>query len=161
MASQGPDAAHFRLGKERMVSEPLILQQGVQRPGTAAKPQGIDGQDGQLWIHVVARIARGRMLARHGLTHDHPQRIAGRNIVPTGEHEFVTEWMLGTTVVIAQPTEFWPCQMGRHVVRRIRQRPAKMSCLGIIPEQHQGHAGHVPDVLKALSVIVHLQWLHR
>ena len=38
MARQSPDAAHFGLGKERVVMEPLVLQQGFQCPRTAAKP---------------------------------------------------------------------------------------------------------------------------
>src|SRR5579863_887334 len=54
--------------------------------------------------------------------------------------------MLGTAVVVAHSTQLRPSQMRRHVVRGARQRPAKVPRLGVIPEQHQGHAGHVPDV---------------
>jgi hypothetical protein len=81
--------------------------------------------------------------------------------VSTSEHEFVAEGMFGLAVVIAQPSQLRPGQMERDVIGCVGQRPAKMARLGIVPEQHQGHAGHIPDVLKALVLIVHLEWLYR
>ena len=133
----------------------------AQGSGAAAKTQRIDAQNGILRVHIVARIARARMLARHGLAHDHPQRIRGGDIMPACEHELVAERMLGLAVVVAQSAQLRPGQMHGNVERRVGQRPAKMPCLRIVPEQHQGHAGHVPDVLKALTIVVHLEWLYR
>ena len=56
--------------------------------------------------------------------------------MPTSEHEFIAERMLGLAVVIAQPPQLRPGQMHRHVVRCVGQRPTKMARLGIVPEQH-------------------------
>ena len=81
--------------------------------------------------------------------------------MPTGEHEFVTEGMLWPAVVVAQPAELRPGQMRSDIVGRVRQRPAKMSGLGIIAEQHQGHTGHIPDVFEPLPVVCRRQWLNR
>src|SRR6266511_5644540 len=74
MACQGPNAAYLRLRKGRMICETMVLQQTPQGPGTTAKTQRIDRQDGILRVHVVAWITRARLLAGHGLAHDHPQR---------------------------------------------------------------------------------------
>ena len=47
--------------------------------------------------------------------------------------------------------------MRRHVVRRVGQRPAEMAGLRIVAEQHQGHAGHVPDVFETVLREAHVQ----
>ena len=161
MARQGPNAAQFGLGKEWIICQPVLLQQAPQGPGATAKAQRIDGQDGYLRVNVVAWITGARILACHGLTHNHPQGIRGGDVVSTSQHEFVAERMFGLAVVIAQATELRPGQMDRDVVWCVGQRPTKMPCLGIVPEQHQGHAGHVPNVLNTLAVVVHLEWLYR
>ena len=69
-----------------------------------------------------------------------------------GEHELVAEGMLGAAIVVAQAAEFGPGEMGGHVKGRIGQRSAEMTGLRIVAEQHQGHAGHVPDVFQAFAV---------
>src|SRR5712691_253365 len=101
------------------------------------------------------------MLACHGLAHNHPQGIRGGDVVSTSEHEFVAERMFGLAVIVAQATQFRPGQMDRDVVWCVGQRPTKMPCLCIVPEQHQGHTSHISDGLKALAVVVHLEWLYR
>src|SRR5215475_8338164 len=103
MACQGPNAAHFGLCKEWIICQPVLLQQAAQGSSTTAKAQRIDGQDGHLWVDIVAWITAARILARHGLTHNHPQGIRSRDVVSASEHEFVAEWMFGLAVVIAQP----------------------------------------------------------
>src|SRR5213594_3069918 len=104
MAGQGPNATQFGLGKEWMLCQPVLLQQTPQGSGTTAKAQRIDGQNGHLWVDIVAWVAGARMLACHGLAHNHPQGIRGGDVVSTSEHEFVAEWMFGLAVVIAQAT---------------------------------------------------------
>ena len=44
VAGQRLDAAQLRLGEERMVGEPLVLQQRGQRAGAAAKAQRVNRQ---------------------------------------------------------------------------------------------------------------------
>src|SRR5215467_1251460 len=104
MTRQGSNAAPFGLCKERMLCQPVLLQQAPQGSGTTTKAQRIDGQDGHLWVDIVAWITGARILACHGLAHNHPQGIRGGDVVSTSEHEFVAEWMFGLAVVIAQPT---------------------------------------------------------
>src|SRR5215468_5176791 len=104
MACQGPNATHFGLCKEWIICQPVLLQQAAQGSSTTAKAQRIDGQHGHLWVNIVAWIAGAGILTRHGLAHNHPQGIRGRDVVSTSEHEFVAEWMFGLAVVIAQPT---------------------------------------------------------
>ena len=43
MAGQRLDPAQFRLSEERMIGQPLILQQGLHGAGAAAEPERIDG----------------------------------------------------------------------------------------------------------------------
>ena len=109
MACQGPDAAHFGLCKEWILCQPA-LQQAAQGSSATAKAQRIDGQNGHLWVDVIAWIAGARILACHGLAHNHPQGIRGRDVVSTSEHEFVAEWMFGLAVVIAQPPSSGPAK---------------------------------------------------
>src|SRR5207244_12265964 len=66
MARQRPNATQCGLGKERMLSQAVFLQQAPQGSSTTAKAQRIDGQHGYLWVDVVAWIAGVRMLACHG-----------------------------------------------------------------------------------------------
>ena len=75
-----------------------------------------------------------------------------------GHHEFVAVGMLGPAVVVAQAAQFRPRQVQRHVVRRVRQRPAEMAGLGIVAEQDQRHAGHVSDIFEILEVLGGEQW---
>ena len=73
--------------------------------------------------------------------------------VPAGEHELVAIGMLGTAIIVAQPAQFRPGEVYRDVVRGIRQGSAEMPRLGIVPQQHQRHAGHEPDVFHAFAVV--------
>ena len=70
---------------------------------------------------------------------------ASMNLSPIG--------MLGTAIVVAQAAELRPHQMDRHVVGRVGQRSAEVPGLRIVAQQHQGHAGHEPDVFQALLVL--------
>src|SRR5262249_45619844 len=72
MARQGPNATQFGLCEEWIICQPMLLQQATQGSGATAKAQRIDGQDGHLWVDIVAWIASARMLACHGLAHNHP-----------------------------------------------------------------------------------------
>ena len=83
------------------------------------------------------------------LAHDHPKRVAGGNVVSARQHELVAEGMLGTPVIVTQSAQFRSREMRRHVKGRVGQRSAEVPGLRIVPEQHQGHAGHVPDVFQA------------
>src|ERR1043166_5409231 len=66
MACQGSNTTYLGLCKERMIGETMVLQEAPQGPGAPAKTQRIDAQDSMLRVHVIARIARARMLAGHG-----------------------------------------------------------------------------------------------
>ena len=57
--------------------------------------------------------------------------------------------MLGTADVIAQAAAFRAQKMGGDVEGRIGQRAAEVTGLGVVAQQHQGHAGHEPDIFKA------------
>ena len=133
-------------------SSPWSCEQGLQRAGAAAKSQRVDRQHGDLRIDVIALVAGGFEFALQRLAHDHPQRVAGGDVVAAGQHELVAEGMLGTAVVVAHAAQFRPGQVRRDVEGRVGQRPAEVPGLRIIPEQHQGHAGHVPDVFQAFPV---------
>ena len=59
VAGERLDAARLRLREERMVGEPVILQQRLHRAGAAAEPERVDRQDRDRGIDVVAPVARG------------------------------------------------------------------------------------------------------
>ena len=135
VAGQRLDAAQLGLREERMAGEPLVLEQRRQRAGAAAKAQRVNRQHRDVRIHVIARVAGGRMAARHRLAHDHPQRVARRDAVPAGQHELVAEGVLGPPVVEPQAAQVGPGQVrgrrcracrraGRRSVRSVRSCPA-------------------------------------
>ena len=73
--------------------------------------------------------------------------------MPARQHELVAERVLGAAVVVPQAAQFRPGKVQRDVVRRVRQRPAKVSRLGVVAHHHQGHAGHETDVIEALAFV--------
>ena len=153
MAGQRLNAARFGLREQRMIRQSIVLEQSLHRARAAAESERIDRQNRDVRIGEIALVARRFELARQSLAHDHPQRVTGGDAVPAGEHELVAIGMLGTAIIVAQAAQLRPGQMDRHVVRRIRQRSAKVPGLGIIPQQHQRHAGHEPDVFQAFAVV--------
>ena len=153
MARERADSAISRLRKQPMVRQSRILQQRGKCARAAAEAQCVDGQHGDPRIHVVAPVARGLEPARERLPQDHPQRIAGGDAVPCGQHELVAVGMFRTAVIVAQPAQIRPRQVHRDVIRRISQRPAKVPRLGIVAEHGQGHAGHVPDIFQILQIL--------
>jgi len=52
-------------------------------------------------IHFVTPVAGHLEPPLQGLTHDHPQGIAGRNTMAAGQHEFIPIRMFRATVVVA------------------------------------------------------------
>jgi hypothetical protein len=80
-----------------------------------------------------------------------PERVDRQN------RNLVAVRMLGPPNVVPQPAQPRPRQMHRHVIRRVRQRPAEVPGLRVIPQQHQRHAGHVADVFETLPIKGHGQ----
>ena len=60
--------------------------------------------------------------------------------------------MLGTSIVEVQPAAVATGEMRDDVERRVGQRPAEMSGLRVVAEQHQRHARHEADVFELLLV---------
>ena len=141
------------LGEERVVGEPLVLKQRLQRAGAAAETERVDREEAVLRRHVVLLVAGCLELPVQRFAHDDPQRVARRRAMAGREHEFVTIGMLRTTVIVPQAAERGPSQMHGDVVGRVSERAAEMAGLRVIPEQCQGHAGHEPDVLELLLVL--------
>ena len=59
VAGERLDAARLGLREQRMVGQPLVLQQRLQRAGAAAEAERVDRQDRHLRIDVVAPVAGG------------------------------------------------------------------------------------------------------
>ena len=110
VAGERLDAAMARLREQRMVGEPLVLQQRLHRAGAAAEAERVDRQNRHLGVGVVAPVARERELPLQRLPHDHPQRVAGGNAVPAGQHELVAVGMLRPPVVEPQPARSGPAR---------------------------------------------------
>ncbi len=153
VTGQRLNATRLGLSEQRVIGQAVILKQRLHRARAAAKPKRVNWQNRNMGIGEIAFLARCLVLARQSLAHDHPQRIARRNAVPAGEHELVAIGMLGTAIIVTQPAQFRPGEVYRHVVRRVRERTAKVPRLGIVPQQHQGHAGHEPDILHTFAVV--------
>ena len=151
---QRADPANLRLREQRVIGQPVVLQQRVQRLATAPEPQRVDRQHPDVRVHGVLRVARRRVLPRHRLAHDHPQRVRRRDVVPARQHEAVAIRMLRPSVVVSQRPVLRAAQVQRHVVRRIGQRPAEVPRLGVIAQQHQGHGGYEPNVFQSVPVVV-------
>src|SRR5262245_9215191 len=98
MTSECPDPTQLRLREERMIGKPMVLQQRLHGAGAAPETKRIDRENRDVRIGVVALVARGLVLPRQCLPHDHPQRVARRDAVTTSKHELVAIRMLGTTV---------------------------------------------------------------
>jgi hypothetical protein len=152
VAGERLDAARFRLREQRVVGEPMVLQQRLHRAGAAAETERVDRKNRHLGVGVVAPIAGRAELPFQRLTHDHPQRITGRDAVPAGQHELVAVGMLGTPVVEPQSAPLRPGQVRRHVVGRVGERPTEVPGLRVVTEQHQGHAGHEADVFQPFEI---------
>ena len=160
MSGEGLDAAGFGLREQRHVGEPLILEQRGERSGTAAEPERVNRQDGDGGIDVVPPVARGLIPSLERLSHHHPERVAGRDAVPAGEHELVGVGVLGPPIVEPQSAQLRAGEMHGDVVRGVCQRPAEMSCLRVVPEQHEGHARHEPHVFHPLAIVGRVQRLN-
>ena len=157
VARQSFDAADFGLREKRMIGKTLSFEERLERARAAAKSQRINRQDGGLRVDVVPFVAGGFEFAFQRLAHDHPKRVARGDVVSARQHEFVAEGMFGTPVIVAQAAQFRSREMGCHVEGRVGQWSAEVPGLRIVPEQHQGHAGHVPDVFQAFPVKWRLQ----
>ncbi len=148
MSHERANAAAFRLREQRIVFQPRVLQQRLQRARAAPESQRVDRQHRDVRIDVITRIAGLLILAIQRLAHDHPQRVAGGNRVARRHHEFVGVRMLRPAVIVTQSAVFRTGQMRRNVVRRVGQRSAQMPGLRVIAQQHQGHAGHESNVVE-------------
>ena len=115
------DAAQAGLREQRIVRQAVVLEQRLQYAGSAAKPKAIDGQHRDFGINLEPCIARGRMSARHGFAHDHPQCVERRYVVAAGEQKLVAERMLRAAVVVAQAAVFGAGQVQGDVVGRVRR----------------------------------------
>ena len=158
---QRANAAALGLREQRMVGEPLVGQQGLQGAGSAPEPQRVHRQHGRVGRHVIAPVARGLVPAVERLAHDHPQGVAGGRAVAGRQHELVGVRVLLPPVVEAQAARGRSRQMRGHVERRVGERSAEVSGLRVVTEQHQRHAGHVPDVFESLTLRRHLRSAHR
>ena len=161
VAGEGFDAAQFGLGEERMVGESLGFEESFQSAGAAAESEGVDGQHGVVRIGLVALVAGGFEAALQRLAHDHPQGVAGGDVVAAGEHELVAEGMLGAAIVVAQATELGSGEVRGDVEGRVGEGSAEVPGLRVVAEQHQGHAGHVPDVFETFPAERHVQRFNR
>ena len=56
--------------------------------------------------------------------------------------------MLRPAVIETESAVFRTDQMRRNIVRCVGERSAEMPGLRVISEQHQGHAGHVSNVVE-------------
>ncbi len=142
------NAPVFRLRKQRIVFQSRIAQQRLQRAGAAPESQRVDRQHGNQRVNVITRIAGLLILAVQRLSHDHPQRIARWNRMAGREHEFIAVRVFRPAVIVTESAVFRPDQMGRNVIRCVGQRSAEMPGLRVISQQHQGHAGHVSNVVE-------------
>src|ERR1019366_6226627 len=97
-----------------------FLQLCRHRASPAPKPKSIHRQNRNMRVHVVAPIAGSLELAFEGLPHNHPERIAGRDIMPAAEHEFIAIRVLWPAIIVTQSTEFVSSQMRGYVERRVR-----------------------------------------
>ncbi len=131
-----------------MVSQPRVVQQRLKRARAAPESQRVDRQHGDVRVDKITRIAGLLILAIQRLAHDHPQRVAGGDRVACGHHEFVGVRMLRPAVIVTESAVFRTEQVRRHIVRCVCERSAEMPGLGVISEQHQGHAGHVSNVVE-------------
>ena len=153
VAGQGADAAQPGLGKQRMIGQGVIGEQGGQGAGAAAEAQAVDRQHAPLGIHPVAVIAGGGVAARHRFAHDHPQCVGGGNVVAAGKQEAIRERVLGAAVVVTQPAGVGAGQVEGHVVGGVGQRSAEVAGLGVIPEQGKGHGGQETHLLEPVRVV--------
>src|SRR5689334_18109919 len=108
MSGECLDAASFGLGEERHFFKAVFLQDGLHGSRAATKSKSVDWQDGDFGIHIIAVVAGELVLALHGLTENHPQRVASGNTMAAGQHELVAEGMLGAANVPAQAAERRP-----------------------------------------------------
>ncbi len=122
-------AALFRLREQRLVGEPLLLKQRLERARTAPESERVDGEEPVFRRHVVFLVAGRLELPVERLAHDHPQRITRGRAVARGEHELVAVGMFRTPVVVPQAAELRPGEVHRDVVGRIGKRPAEVAGL--------------------------------
>ena len=60
--------------------------------------------------------------------------------------------MFRAAVVVPQAAELGPDQMQGDVVRRVGKRPAEVTGLGVVTQQHQGHARHEANIFDAVAI---------
>jgi hypothetical protein len=112
-------------------------------------------------IGEVALFAGGLEAALKRLAHDHSEGVAGRDVVAAGEHELVAEGMLRTAIVVAEAAEFGSGEMRGDIEGRVGEGSAEVAGLGVVAEEHEGHAGHVPDVFETFAAKRHVQRFNR
>ncbi len=69
-----------------------------------------------------------------------------------GEHELVAVGVLRAAIVVAKAAEIGAGQMHGDVVGRVGERAAEVPGLGVVAQEHQGHARHAPDVFQVLAI---------
>ena len=152
-------AAQLRLRHERVVVKPALAQQRIERLAPSAEAERVYREHRRSRVGDVAVVAGARVLARERLAHDHPQRVGDGRVVAAGEHEAVGVGVLRAAVVVPQPAQLRPNQMGRDGVGRIGERPAEVSGLGVVAQQNERHRREKAHVFDALLVII--RQLHR
>jgi hypothetical protein len=148
MSRERTNAAAFRLREQRMVFQIRFVQQRLQRARAAPESQRVDRQHRDLRVDAITRIAGLLILAIQRLAHDHPQRVARGDRVARRQHELVGVRMLRPAVIVTESAVFRTGQMRRNIVRCVGERSAEMPGLRVISQQHQGHAGHVSNVVE-------------
>jgi hypothetical protein len=150
---QGPDAPSLGLGKQRMIRQTVIREQGFQRAGAPEESQRVDGQHRDVRRDAVAAVARRPVLAIERLAQDHPERVTGGRAVSRPQHELVAVGMLRAPVVVAESAQLGSGQVRGDVEGRVGQRAAEVPGLGIVAQQGESHAGHVADVFQSLPLV--------
>ena len=148
MARQGLDAARLGLGKQGIAGQAVVLQQRLERSGATAEAQRINGQDRNFRIDRITLVAGLLELALQRLPQDHVKRVAGGHAVARRHHELVAEGVFGAAIVIAQAAALRPQQVRCNIERGVGERSAEMPGLGIVAQQHQGHAGHKAHIFQ-------------
>ncbi len=154
MSGERADAASVGLGlrEERMIGEAVFLQQRLECAGAAAEAKRVHRQHRVFRRHVIALVSGRLELLPERLAENHPERVARRRAVASGQHELVAVRMLRAAIVVVQSALRLSRQMRGDVERRVGERSAKMARLRVVAEQHQRHARHEADVFHMLQV---------
>ena len=154
MSRQRSDAAYLSLRHCGMVCEVEVGQQRVQRAPAPSKAEAVYREHASVMVNGVARIAGLGVFARQRFAHNHPQRIGNGGVVSARKHKSVGVGMLRMAVVIAQSAHIRPRQVQRHGVGRVCQRPAEVSGLRVVAQQHQRHSREEAHILHSALIVL-------